>query len=84
VHNQQAHETTYHLQERFYKAKMDLDKSVASFLSKLEIIHSELVSISDDSIKDNNIMAKMLSNLLRVFRSFNHLRIVLMLLDRPC
>lgn len=63
LHDQSAHESVHHVQQRFYECKMDSTDTIATFLGKLEVIKSSLINMGDNSISDASLIAKILANL---------------------
>lgn len=63
LHDQKAHESVHHVQQRFYECKLDNSDTIASYLGKLEIIKSQLVNLGDNSITDSGLMSKVISSL---------------------
>jgi hypothetical protein len=70
LHDQQAHESVHHIQQRFFECKMETGDSIATFLGKLEVIKSQLLNMGDNSITDPGLMAKVIANLPPKFTSF--------------
>lgn len=60
LHDQKAHESVHHVQQRFYECKLDSSDTIASYLGKLEIIKSQLVNLGDNSISDSGLMSKVI------------------------
>lgn len=63
VHDQRANDNIHDLQVRFYKCKFEQTDSIATFISKVEVIKSQLVRLGDLSIGDTNVIAKVLGEL---------------------
>ena len=63
LHDQSAHESVHHIQQRFYECRMESSDTIASFLGKLEVIKSSLINMGDNSITDASLIAKVLANL---------------------
>ena len=70
LHDQQAHESVHHIQQRFFECKMESVDTIAQYLGKLEVIKSQLVNMDDNTVSDAGMMAKILANLPSKFHAF--------------
>jgi hypothetical protein len=63
IHEQDASESIHALQQKFYRCTLGENESLASFMSNIEVIVSQLASGGDTTFTDKAIIAKIMSSL---------------------
>jgi hypothetical protein len=71
IHDQRANDNIHDLQVKFYQCKFESSDIVASFISKVEVLKSQLTRLGDNSIKEANVVALVLGNLPNSFSHFH-------------
>lgn len=74
IHDQRANDNIHDLQVKFYQCKFKASDGIVSFISKLEVLKSQLACLRDSSISESNLIAKVFGNLPDYFNHFHSAR----------